>query len=124
MARNLYKGFSSFEFQANKTFKLADVELVKMDLLNHIFTKRGERVMMPSFGTRIPDMLFEPLDDQTVDVIVEELRAVFEYDPRVTLLDLNVYPKYDENAIYGSARLFYNELNVTDLFELNIQFES
>jgi len=124
MARNLYKGFSSFEFQTNKTFKLTDVEIVKMDLLNHIFTRRGERVMMSTFGTQIPDMVFEPLDDETVDVVNEELQAVFHYDPRVTLMAINVYPVYEENAIYASARLYYNELNVTDTFELNIQFEN
>ena len=119
----LYKGFSSFEFERTKSFKLNDVELVKMDLLNHIFTRRGERVMMPSFGTLIPDMIFEPLDDSTLSTIEDELRGVFNYDPRVELLALIITPNYDQNTIVASARLLYIELDMIDNLELNIQFE-
>ena len=69
MAGPIYKGYSSFEFQARDTFLLTDVELVKLDLLNHIFTRRGERVKMAQFGTRIPDLAFEPLDQETLDIL-------------------------------------------------------
>ena len=65
----LYRGYSSFEFEATGSFKINDVELIKLDLLNHIFTRRGERVMMPRFGTIIPDLVFEPLDDETIEIV-------------------------------------------------------
>ena len=119
----LYKGFSTFEFERNKSFKLNDIELVKLDLLNHIFTRRGERVMMPSFGTMIPDMIFEPLDGSTLSTIEDELRSVFNYDPRVELLNLLITPNYDQNSIVASATLLYVELDMVDNLELNIQFE-
>ena len=93
----LYKGYSSFEFQKNKSFKLTDVDLVKLDLLNHIFTRKGERVMMPDFGTIIPDLVFDPLDSETLTTIEDELRSVFDYDPRVSLVQLTLEPLYDEN---------------------------
>lgn len=123
MAKGLYRGYSSYEYQANKTFSITDLELVKLDLLNHIFTRRGERVMMPTFGTRIPDLVFEPLDGITMDVIEEDLRAVFNFDPRVKLLDLRLLPSYDTNSIVASARLLYIELNLTDNLDINIVFE-
>lgn len=123
MTRGLYRGYSSYEYQAKKTFSIADVELVKLDLLNHIFTRRGERVMMPTFGTRIPDLVFEPLDDITVAVLEEDLRAVFEFDPRVKLLELVITPDPDTNAVTASARLLYIELNLTDVLDINITFE-
>lgn len=124
MARsNLYKGFSSFEYQENGTFKITDIELVKLDILNHIFTRRGERVRMPTFGTSVPDLVFEPLDDETIENLESELRLVFDYDPRVELLNLQVTPNYDLNSVTASARLRYVELDVTDLMNLNIQFE-
>jgi phage baseplate assembly protein W len=119
----LYRGFSTFEFEQSKTFKLNDMELVKLDLLNHIFTRRGDRIMMADFGTTIPDLVFEPLDSTTLDVVEDELRLVFDYDPRVELLDLRIIPNFDGNAITASATLFYIELNMVDNFELNIQFE-
>lgn len=125
MARTgLYKGFSSFEFQKSKTFKLRDIELVKMDLLNHIFTRRGERVMMPNFGTIIPEVVFEPLTMELVDTIREEVLRVINYDPRVELLDIEAQPDFDNHYIYVAAQVYYVELDLVDNFELNIQFEA
>lgn len=121
--KGLYKGFSSHEFFSKKTFKVRDIEIVKLDLLNHIFTRTGSRVMMPTFGTQIPDMVFEQLDDETIEIITEELSAVFEFDPRVQTLNLVVLPDYDNNAVRVTARLLYLELDTVDDFELNIQFE-
>lgn len=123
MAKGLYKGFSTFEFDDNKRFQITDMECVKMNLLNHIFTRRGERVMMPSFGTLIPDIVFEPLDEETVETVSEELQYVFEYDPRVVVLNLNVQPNYDLNRIDVQATLQYLELNQVDDMNLNIEFQ-
>lgn len=80
--------------------------------------------MMPTFGTSIPDLVFEPLDEFTTDVLEEELRAVIAFDPRVeiTTFDMSVSP--DQNAVAVNIRLFYVELQITDDFELNITFEA
>ena len=123
LRKNLYKGYSSFEFQKSKSLSLRDVDLVKMDLLNHIFTPRGTRVMMPNFGSGIPQMAFEPLDEYLVDEVYSELLAAFDHDPRVTVNNLTVTPDFDNNSVYANATWFYVELNTVDDFELNIQFE-
>lgn len=122
MITGIYKGYSTYEYQKTKTFTLTDEDLVKMDLLNHIYTRKGERVMMPNFGTRIPDLAFEPLDRITLDILEEDLRAVFAFDPRVQLLELRIIPFYDNNAVVASARLFYIELNIVGNLDLNITF--
>lgn len=122
--KGLYKGYSSFEFQKNKNFKLQDIELVKMDLLNHIFTKRGSRVMMPTFGSMVPELVFEPLDQDTLDTLENEILTVIKFDPRVELVSLDVLPNYDTNSVGVLANLFYVELDMIDGFELNIQFEA
>lgn len=124
MARtNLYRGYSTFEFQQNKSLSIRDVELVKMDILNHIFTPRGTRVMMPDFGSIIPELAFEPLDGFLVDEVYAELLTIFDYDPRVSVINLSVTPDFDANSVYVNATLFYIELNTVNDFELNIQFE-
>ena len=123
-ARNgLYKGYSTFEFESTGSFKINDIELIKLDLLNHIFTRRGERVMMPRFGTIIPDLVFEPLDEETIEQVDTELRGVFDYDPRVDLLDMSIVPNKDNNAITASCRIRCIELDTTELMNLNIEFE-
>jgi len=119
----LYKGYSSFEFERIKQFELTDVELVKMDLLNHIFTRRGTRVMMPTFGTVIPDLVFEPLDEQTTEILEDELRTVFDFDPRVETVSLDLDVQEDLYTVTVSVQLFYVELDIVDNFELNIVFE-
>jgi len=123
LKRGLYKGFSSFEFQRAKTFKINDIELVKLDLLNHIFTRKGSRVMLPDFGTIIPELVFEPLDADTVNTVEEELITVFEFDPRVELIELDVQPDFERSSITAAALLNYIELETVDRLELNLQFE-
>ena len=124
MARqNLYRGYSSFEFEKSKTFTLRDVELVKLDLLNHLFTQRGSRIMMPTFGTTIPELTFEPLDADTLDELYEQVKAVLDFDPRVEIIKLVIVPDYDTNSVVVEGSLFYIELDTVDDFNLNIQFE-
>ncbi len=120
--QGLYKGYSSFEFQSRKTFKLRDLELVKMDILNHIFTKQGERVMMPKFGTIIPEMTFEPLDEETESIVKEEVTRVINYDPRVELISIESNIDHDANIVVVGAQLFYIELGLVDNMEMNIEF--
>jgi phage baseplate assembly protein W len=123
MIKGLYSGFSTYEYQHTKSFVLSDIELVKMDLLNHIYTRKGERVMMPNWGTRIPELAFEPLDQITLDILEEDLRAVIAFDPRVQLLELSIIPKYDDNYVIAAAKLLYIELNMTGSLNLHITFE-
>lgn len=123
MTKGLYRGYSSHEYQLKKTFSVSDVELVKLDLLSHIFTRRGERVMMSGFGTRIPDLPFEPMDDITLSILEEDLRTVFEFDPRVELLELRVIPSYETNSVVAVAKLLYIELNIVGDLDINIVFE-
>lgn len=123
MTTGIYRGFSSHNYQTSKTFGLTDEALVKMDLLNHIFTLRGDRLMMPNFGTRIPSLAFEPLDDVTLAILEEDLRAVFQFDPRVELLQLNIVPSYETNSVMASARLLYLELDLSGNLDINIVVE-
>jgi len=124
MAReNIYKGYSTFEFEKNKSLTVRDIELVKLDLLTHMFTERGSRVMMPTFGTIIKELTFEPLDTDTLDELHSEVKSVLDYDPRIEILKLVIVPDYDTNSVVVEAILNYIELDTVDEFNLNIQFE-
>jgi phage baseplate assembly protein W len=123
MTTGIYRGFSTYQYQKRHSFNLSDIELVKMDLLNYIYTKKGERVMMPNFGTRIPMLAFEPLDQITLDILEEDLRAAVNFDPRVKLIDLQVIPVYDNNYVLANLSVLYIELNIIGNIDINIQFE-
>ncbi len=120
---SVYKGFSFFRYQYDKSIIVTDVNLVKNDLYNHIFTRKGDRVKMPTFGTTIPDMLFEPLTEDLLFQIDRQLRDAFAYDPRVELLSLDIYPFYDQQTVYVVAELRYIELDITDRFDIKLEFE-
>ena len=124
MAKNLYKGISFNNFSKNKSIKLYDVELIKKDIINNIFTRRGERVKMFSYGTRIPDLVFEPLDEVALNIVEEDLNAVVAGEPRVELTDMRVLPLYDRGVIIASLTLYYIELDFTDTLSVNIVFET
>ena len=116
-----YRGFSTAVniTSRGKTFSTADQQTVKTDLLNHIYTIPGERVMNPNFGTRIPLMAFEPLDPKTIQIIKDDITKVVNYDPRVKLIDLAVLPLPDNHAIIVLVDLLYVELNVNETLKLS-----
>lgn len=110
------------ENNGNNTFKMTDIPLVERNLINHIFTKKGSRLMMPSFGTTIPDKLFEPLTQSVLNDIKTELQAVINYDPRVSLRNLSIVPDYDKNSVTCTIDVNYIELDMTNRISLNLDF--
>jgi phage baseplate assembly protein W len=120
MALPRYRGFSTADFftGGRKTFMLTEQELVKRDLMNHIYTIPGERVHLPNFGTRIPLLAFEPLDEKLIQIVREDLTKVIEYDPRVQLVAMSVNAVPDNNLIMAFVDLRYLELDVTETLKL------
>jgi len=84
-----FRGYSSI----GTTFLnpvLHDLSLAKQDLLNHFNTRKGERIMMPTFGSIVWDMLFEPLDDYTINLIDQDVRTIIKSDPRWLLQKVEI----------------------------------
>lgn len=66
-----------------KTEVLYDVELVKRGLLNHFYTRKGERVMDSEYGFIGWDLIFE-LDTPGVPEMIEsDVRRIIDMEPRV-----------------------------------------
>lgn len=116
-----YRGFSTASYLADRSkgFMVTNQECVKQDILNHIYTIPGERVHQPDFGTRIPLLAFEPLDQKTLEIVRTDLRKVIDYDPRVQLIDMTVQAAPDNNMIIAYVDLLYIELNVTETLKLD-----
>ena len=78
-----YRGFSTR--QNVKKYVLTDFELARQDLLNYFSIRKGEKLMQPGFGTIIWDMLFEPLTEDTQQVITDDITRIISYDPRIAI---------------------------------------
>jgi phage baseplate assembly protein W len=76
-----YRGFSTL--QNAKKYTLTDFELAKQDLINYFNIRKGQKLMQPGFGTVIWDMLFEPLDEATQQIISQDITKIVSYDPRL-----------------------------------------
>jgi len=72
------------------TPSLYDLSLARQDLLNHFNTRKGERLMMPQFGSIVWDMLFEPLDDRTIALLDADVRSIIKNDPRWNLESVSI----------------------------------
>jgi phage baseplate assembly protein W len=59
--KKFYVGFNTRNYEEKGVgFTSYNVECVEQDILNAIFTVRGERVMMPNYGTRFLDSVLGP----------------------------------------------------------------
>ena len=114
----LFKGFST---QGNnfKDTKLYDFELVKQDLFNHFNIRKGEKLENPEFGTNIWQYIFDPLDDQLREAIVQDVQNVINYDPRVILDSLQI-DDY-EHGIQVTIGVVYVAYGVAE--QMNLLFD-
>lgn len=113
----LYNGFSTVN--RNKHFRITDFELVKQDLNNNFNIRKGEKLMNPEYGTVIWDMIFEPLDDTTRNIIMQDVKRIISLDPRVGAQNV-VITQYDR-GIQIEIDLIYISTNQRSL--LNLQFD-
>jgi phage baseplate assembly protein W len=114
----MYRGFSTVNSNT-ENFTLYDFELIKQDLLNHFYIRQGERLMNPSYGTVIWDLLFEPLTDEVQNLILQNVNEIVNSDPRVQASNV-VVTGYD-TGIQVVVTLTYSPYNLSET--LRIQFD-
>ena len=111
----IFKGFNTID--NNKApFNLTDEDLIKRDLLNHFYTKRGERFMRPNFGSIIHDIIMNPLDGMTVSDIKEDVEKIIESDSRVNLDDIRVL--VEDQTVRCEVDITFNILKSSDTLYL------
>ena len=84
-----FKGFSTVE-KTHGSFKSYDLELVKRDVLNELYTRKGERLMSPQFGSIVWDLLFDPMLDEVIELIRDDCLRIIRKEPRLELLKVDV----------------------------------
>lgn len=108
MVSPIYK-FSGFSSKTEDFYpvRLHDIELAKQDLLNEIYTRKGERLMNPAFGSIVWEMLFDPLTDQSQIDIRNDMIRIVKRDPRWNLIEVNSRQDTDANSITVQIDLTY-----------------
>lgn len=115
-----YKGFNS---QDSKTgFKAYDIDLVKQDIVNHFYIRKGEKLMNPDFGTVIWDLLFEPFTEDVKKLIVEDVEQIINYDPRISINGVTI--DSTDMGIRIEADITYLPFNVNERMTFNFDKEN
>ena len=103
--QRISQGFKdiSMTFQSNPLnsdlIALKNENAIARSIRNIVFTVPGEKFFDPDFGSSISQSLFENIDDISASIIVDEIRqSITNYEPRVRLIDVNVYPDFDNNS--------------------------
>jgi phage baseplate assembly protein W len=113
-----YKGFSSVSADT-ENFSLYDFQLIQQDLLNHFHVRQGERLMNPTFGTIIWDLLFEPLTEDLKNIITDNVNQIINYDPRISASQV-IVTQY-ESGIQIECILTYLPYNISQT--MKVQFD-
>jgi len=111
----VFYGYSTLDTNS-KQQSFADIPLIQRDLLYHFNTLPGERVMMPSYGCKIWNYLFEPFDDLIVQACVAEVDRIIASETRVVLQDCVV--KQFNQGLMVQVTLLYRPYNVVNSFSI------
>ena len=76
--------------------------------------------MMPTFGSIIPNLLFDPQTEDTEDLIIDDVKRIVTLDPRFTLNDLTI-DSYDNGY---NVNLFLTYVPTNELTELTLDFDT
>lgn len=114
--------------------KIVGADSIKADLLALLLTNPGERVMLPTYGTPLRRLLFEPNDR----LVVEEARemiinSINTWEPRITVDQIEINnsidesllndedPKEDMEHILSISIIFFDPDNILDVQELKLE---
>ena len=94
--------------------KKQDAEAIKQSVKNILFTNRFEKPFLPDFYGGLNDLLFEPLDAITTDILKYQIITVLgNFEPRIRVIDVIVSPiENDDNSL--AVTLKYNMMNVIE----------
>ena len=103
-AERISKGFKDISavFEVNPLnddlIVLRNSNAIARSIRNIIFTARGDKPFNPFFGSRVSELLFDPMDQITTLAIKTEIEETIKnFEPRVNLKRVQVNPSYDDN---------------------------
>jgi phage baseplate assembly protein W len=119
MAQRFFTGFSTTDSVRTRQRTFYDIELCKRDLMNHFFTRVGERVMRSNWGCSIWNYLMEPFTPSIKNQISAEAVRIVTADPRCKLVALNIV-EFNQ-GIRVELTLSFDPMSVIDTMVLDFE---
>lgn len=102
--------------------KTNTIETIDQSIKTILSTVPGERVMLPTFGSKLKYLLFEPMNPDTALLIASEIRErISIWEDRVFVQDVYIQPDYDRNVYKTYITYVYIITNVKYTLETNIR---
>lgn len=97
-------------------------EAVKRSLRNLILTNFYDRPFQPSIGSSVQKLLFENFTEVTAILVSNAIKEVVtNFEPRVTVLAVDVQPEPDDNAL--TATIVFRIRNREEPYTINVFLE-
>jgi phage baseplate assembly protein W len=104
----------------NSTYQTKDA--TRVNLINFLLTNKGERYLNPTFGSNIKLMLFENINQDTLDEIEDILSEdIKNYFPKVNPTSLKITSSPDTHTIRFYLKYKIIESNIEDELLINIE---
>jgi len=101
--------------------RVINVEAVKAGIDNILRTRKGERVMLPNFGSILPDIVFEPLTSTSVKLLRRIIKEDVErWDDRVIVETTDFYLDADNSSL--SISLYFRIRGFSNIFTYETEF--
>lgn len=113
---SLYRGYSTLNNDFGAV-RMTDEDLIKRDILNHFAIRKGEKLHNPNFGSSINDLIMDPLTEETKDLVLQEVQAIIDSDPRVNAQEI-IVDEY-ENGIQVEVNLLFVTTNQSERLLIN-----
>lgn len=102
--------------------KVTGGESISQSIKTILSTYPGERHMLPEFGSRLREYLFDPIDIDTLELMEAEIEIALEqWEPRITVKNLDITEDVNKNQLV--INIFYTMIDtgVDDVFEGRVQ---
>lgn len=102
-------------------YSQSGIDQIKSDMLALLLTNPGERVMLPTFGTPLKELFFEPNDNTTVlraRAMIE--KSISDWEPRVAITNIEVTTSIDNSVLNNQddltekEHILYVKINFVD----------
>jgi phage baseplate assembly protein W len=104
----------------NSTYQTKDA--IKTNIINYFLTGVGERYLNPNFGTILRNLMFENINQDTVDRVKNTVRrGLSEYFPTVNPVDFRVDGEPDTNTVTLTLKYSIRDTNIEDEVVINFQ---
>lgn len=104
----------------NPTYQTKDQ--IKANLINYLLTNRGERVFNPNFGADLRSLLFDNVEERTLDDLTSIIQNdISLYFPQIIIENIKFNNNPDNNSINFILTYSIKATNIQDNVNILLQ---